>query len=49
MRPRAIQTEIFARIEEMRGNIRKEQARQRRQEMANWLSVYHEMKEKNEI
>jgi hypothetical protein len=33
----------------MRGEMRKEQARQRRQEMANWLSVYHEMKENEEI
>ncbi|MBN1316874.1 MAG: cyclic nucleotide-binding domain-containing protein, partial [Anaerolineales bacterium] len=49
MRPRTIQAEIFARIEEMRGKLRKEQAKQRRQEMVNWLSVYHEMREKKEI
>lgn len=49
MKPRAIQAEIFARIEEMHVRNKKEEARQRRQEMANWLSVYHEMKEKNEI
>jgi uncharacterized membrane protein YdbT with pleckstrin-like domain len=49
MRPRAVQREIFDRIDATRARRRSEEARQRRDEMANWLAVYHQMKEQDEI
>ena len=49
MRPRAIQAEIFARLEALRANQRAEEAEQRRAEMAEWFAVYHQMKERGEV
>jgi membrane protein YdbS with pleckstrin-like domain len=49
MQPQAVQAEIFGRIEERRAIQRKEQEEQRRQEMANWVAVYHQMKEEGQI
>ena len=49
MRPRAIQAEIFARIEALRAKQRAEEAEQRRAEMAEWFAVYHQMKEQGEV
>ncbi len=45
MRPRAVQAEIFQRMEALRAKQRAEEAERRRTEMANWFAVYDEMKE----
>jgi len=45
MRPRAVQAEIFQRMEALRAKRRTEEAERRRTEMADWFSVYDEMKE----
>ena len=43
MQPRAVQAEIFDRIESMRVQQRKEETERRRQEMAEWFAVYHQI------
>lgn len=43
-RPQEIQREIFAHIEGARRRQREEEARQRRQEMLDWLSAYDELR-----
>ena len=48
MRPRAVQAEIFTRMEELRTKQRADEAEERRQEMARWFSVYHQMKQEHE-
>ncbi len=45
MRPRAVQAEIFQRMEALRATQRAEETERRRTEMADWFSVYDEMKE----
>jgi len=49
MNPRAVQSEIFQRMEEVRARQREEETKQRSQEMARWFSVYNQMKEEHEI
>lgn len=45
MRPRAVQAEIFQRMEALRAKQRAEETERRRTEMADWFAVYDEMKE----
>jgi membrane protein YdbS with pleckstrin-like domain len=49
MRPRAVQAEIFERVEALRTKKRTEEIEQRRAEMAEWFSVYNQMKDQGEI
>ena len=49
MRPQAVQAEIFGRMEAIRDRRQAEETEQRREEMAQWFSVYHQMREEDEI
>ena len=49
MKPRAIQAEIFQRIDSIRTQQREQERAQRREEMARWVAVYHQMQERDEI
>jgi membrane protein YdbS with pleckstrin-like domain len=49
MRPRAVQKEIFDRIDATRATRRAEETQRRRDEMSDWFTVYHEMREQQEI
>ncbi len=49
MNPRAVQAEISARIDAVRTRQREAEATHRRDEMAHWFAVYHQMRERKEI
>ncbi len=49
MRPRAVQAEVFQRLDAMRAKQRADEQEQRRAELAEWFAVYHQMKDRGEI
>jgi uncharacterized membrane protein YdbT with pleckstrin-like domain len=49
MRPRAVQAEVFQRLDAMRVKQRADEQEQRRAELAEWFAVYHQMKDRGEI
>lgn len=49
MKPRAVQAEIFERMERTRAERQSLEAERRSQEMAQWFSVYDQMKDDNEL
>lgn len=49
MKPRAIQAEIFQRIDAIKTQRQEQEQVQRREEMARWVAVYHQMQERDEI